>query len=252
MSGLELFVYRGENNPQVMSVCLKPKIPFVLTPSLAHEIRTFQNKLVEKYYKSPWQSVAYIFWHLYAGNIKWKGFDFKYIYDALNSRNNSLLERYLDEVFDLLFLNYVSLDIPVINCSIVNRKVRGISQDFFFVNQINFIKSQQFTNLRTDREPSIRLLDIDKYKKKLSFPKTIYARNMYYEYQHMNLSDIGDIVGSYLYEPIPLNELEKSKRIFEDLKETTLATLYHMASKNFKLIERLAHLQSKSYLHKRC
>ncbi len=132
MLNLEMFVSSCGTHHQMMSVCLKPKIPFVLTPSLAHEIRIFQNKLAEKYYRSPWESAIYVCWHLYAGKIKWKGFDFNYILDVIKNNNNSALVRYIDEVFDLLFLNYVSLDIPLINCSIVNRPVQGISQDFFF------------------------------------------------------------------------------------------------------------------------
>ena len=243
MSGLELFVASSGIEHQMISVCLKPKIPFVLTSTLAHEIRIFQNKLAEKYYRSPWESPMYVCWHLHAGKIKWKGLDFNFILNMLKSNNNADLLRYIDEVFDLLFLNYVSLGVPIINCSILNRPTRGISQDFFFLNQLNFIKNPKNGNHTPSK--NIVQIDIDTYTKKLSFPRTIYARNTYYEFHIMNISLMNKVLDSYTFKAISKSDLPEIQLIFDKLKDSTMNTIFQMASSNLKLIERLAYLQVK-------
>lgn len=245
MSGLELFVGSDENN-HCMSICLKPKIPYVLTPSLAQEIRAFQNKLVEKYYANPWNKVVYLFWHLHAGRIKWKGLDFMFIHDALKNGNNEAMERYIDDVFTILFLNYVGLDIPLINCSIVNRPVRGISQDFFFVNKINFIKKPRLDNFISANEEKIVPIDIFSYNRTRSFPDRIYAFNKYYEYHFMNLQAMSVLINTLEYEPLNKNKLIETKTIFDVVMEETINTLYEMSSKSLNSIERLSKFQSKS------
>lgn len=242
MSHLEMFVGGGGTNDPMMAVCLKPNIPFVLTSTMAHEIRAFQNKLAEKYYRAPWESVLYVCWHLHAGKIKWKGFDFNFILDMIKSNQHSALVRYIDDVFDLLYLNYVSLDIPLINCSIVNRPIQGISQDFFFLNQINFIKKQ---GNRVFNEQDMVPIDLDSYKNKLSFPSKIYTRNRYYACYSMNISIMNQVLDTLTFNAISKDELVGIKLIFEQLKESTLSSIFEMASNNFKLMERLAYLQAK-------
>ena len=120
---------------------------------------------------------------------------------------------------------------------------RGISQDFFFLNQLNFIKNPKNGNHTPSK--NIVQIDIDTYTKKLSFPRTIYARNTYYEFHIMNISLMNKVLDSYTFKAISKSDLPEIQLIFDKLKDSTMNTIFQMASSNLKLIERLAYLQVK-------
>lgn len=241
MHSNELLILGGRED-NGFSLCLKPKIPFVLTPSLAHEIRRFQNKLAEEYYKEAWERIYCLIWHLNAGHPIWKGFDFSFIYSTLKNSKDSDLECYIDEVFNLLFLNYIGLGLPLINCSIINCPIRGISQDFFFINHINFIKVSKEENLVENQEYRIQPLDYSAFNK-LSLPKEIYNRNEYYGFYQMDLLLMRQFIEAINYNPENQEKVEQIKMMFNELKEETIKTLHQMASKNIKLLERMAKKQ---------
>lgn len=132
MKGLELLVIK-EVNAYGVSICLKPCLPEVITPTLANEIRHFQDSLAEHYFSSPWDGYFYVIWYSHRGHgLCSRGLDFGYILDTIVNHKEQALEVYIRNLFDLMFLNYIGLGLPVINCSIVDRAVTGISQEFFF------------------------------------------------------------------------------------------------------------------------
>ena len=75
MLNLELLAIRqiGANG---MSVCLKPKIPVVITPGLVNEIRQLQNSLAERYLSNKLNDYFYIVWFLEdRRGLNWQGLD---------------------------------------------------------------------------------------------------------------------------------------------------------------------------------
>lgn len=240
---IELLAIR-DNKTNGMAVCLKPRIPYIITPSLVHEVRKLQNKIAERYYTSPWDGIYYILWYLHYDTAPWKGLDFHFIHEALLSHHERKMEHYIESVFELLFINYVGFGLPLINCSIINRKLSGISKDFFYVNRINFIKRYKELNCSDLNQPSFRKLNFNSEIKKASFPLKIYTRNNFYCFDSINLNSMKKILGSHRYTPIDQPQQNEIKRIFHQLSQETITKIYQLASEKINLIERFALIQS--------
>ncbi|KTD42204.1 hypothetical protein [Legionella parisiensis] len=232
-----------------MAVCLKPKIPYIITPSLVHEIRKLQNKIAEQYYKKPWDGIYYLLWYLHSDTTPWKGLDFHFIHEALLSHREYTIEHYIENLFELLFINYVGFGLPIINCSIVNRKLSGISQDFFYLNQINFIKRHKELNCFSHNKLPFSKLNFNTEIRNTSFPFKIYTRNNFYVFDFINLNSMKKILGSYRYSPIYLPQQNEIKLIFNQISQETIAKIYQLASKDINLIERFALIQSVNNSH---
>lgn len=239
----------GDHHFNGLTVCLKPLTPYVITHSLVKEIRKLQNKVAENYYKQPWDDIYYIFWYLHEGKIPWKGLDFNFIHDCFKSNKESKFEEYIEHIFSLLFLNYVGLDLPLVNCSIVNRNTVGISSEIFFLNRINFIKclhNQQVVELKNSVNEQITQINPMK-KVKMTFPEEVYARNKFYKINCFKLSCMRDILlenGFTAFSPIEKNHI---KCLFEQKKEETLNRFYALASKYHNVFERLAQVQANEH-----
>lgn len=239
MLGLELLVIK-EINTRGVSVCLKPSVPELITPTLASEIRHFQNSLAEKYYLSPWEDDFYIIWYSQRGHgTSWNGIDFKYILNAIRSNKEFAFELYIREVFDLLFLNYVGLGLPVVNCSIVDRVVTGISQEFFFLNKINFIKSYPADILGTKISP----VNYNDISSNLIFPKFIYHDNHFYKFSYFDIKTMRDLIKGTESNLFNDEKLESIRHVFEEIKNETITKVYHLASTNMQLLKRMAETQ---------
>lgn len=238
MSKIELLAIQ---NPDVngLAVCLKPNVPYVLTPSLAHEIRNLQDVVSERYYKNPWNKPYYIIWHLHTGQIPWKGLDFKFIHQSLINHKDKRLESYLNEIFSLLFINYIGFGVPIINCSIITRPLSGISQDFFYLNHINFIKTKKHTG-NTPFNTLYQELSVQQISKNLYFPDKLYSRNEFYGFDFINYTKMKHIVDTRQYVPIAVETQLDIKNIFNEIKENTMSEIYTIASRNIKIFERLA------------
>nr|WP_255666663.1 MULTISPECIES: hypothetical protein [unclassified Legionella] len=232
-----------------MAVCLKPRIPYIITPSLVLEIRKLQNQIAEQYYKNPWDGIYYLLWYLHSDTTPWKGLDFHFIHKALLSHREHAIEHYIENLFELLFINYVGFGLPVINCSIVNRKLSGISQDFFYLNQINFIKRYKELNCFSQNKLPFSKLNFSPEIRKTSFPFKIYTRNNFYVFDSINLNSMRKILGAYRYSPIYLPQQNEIKLIFKQKRQETIAKIYQLASKNINLIERFALIQSLNGSH---
>lgn len=243
---LELLVAR-ELSSNGMSICLKPRIPFVITPTLAHEVRILQNTIAEDYYKKPWDDIFYVVWHLYSGRITWRGFDFNFIHETLIHNHDRVFENYVQEVFDLLYINYVGFGLPLINCSILDRTVKGISQEFFMLNRINFIKNAMPMPLSEATNNSVLPMSIEEDFSHLAFPLDVYRRNRYYSVSHRNLFLMQSIIEGIKYKALTEEELINTKVTFEDLKTETFNAFYEMRANNPKMLERLAKIQSGEY-----
>ena len=183
MSGLELLVIK-QINAHGVSVCLKPSTPELITPTLTSEIRHFQNSLAEKYYLSPWEENFYVIWYSQRGHSACeRGLDYNFILNAIKSHKEFAFELYIRELFDLLFLNYVGLGLPIVNCSIIDRTITGLSQEFFFVNRVNFIKSYPSDILGT----KISAVDFPDISSNLIFPEFIYQNNHFYRFSFYDI-----------------------------------------------------------------
>ncbi|STY29151.1 Uncharacterised protein [Legionella wadsworthii] len=239
---VELLVIR-EVKENGIAVCLKPQISYVITPTLVNEIRIQQNKIAEEYYSNPWEGILYVFWYLHSGQITWRGLDYKYIYDAIKQHKEKLVEDYIENIADLLFLNNINLALPLINCSIVHRKVTGLSQDFFLINQVNFIKNTENGKIKKE-DKSIHQINLFSDVKNLNFPKRIYKNNVCYRYSRMDFPAMRKIIKEVEHCPIHSNQLVRTQFIFELMKKKIVNSIFDAASKNIKLFERFAAIQS--------
>lgn len=242
MLGLELLVIK-EINSHGISVCLKPCMPEVITPTLASEIRHLQNSLVEQYISSPWEGYFYVIWYSHRGHgTCGRGLDFNYILESIYSNREIKFEAYIKDLFDLLFLNYVGLGLPLINCSIVDRVISGISQEFFFLNKINFIKSYSADILGTKISP-VNFFDV---ANNLVFPKTIYQNNLFYKFCYFDLKSMRNLIANTSANAIDEDNLEHIRHIFDDMRDQTITEIYKLASTNLKLLERVAKMQTRN------
>ncbi|WP_454780457.1 hypothetical protein [Legionella sp. WA2022007384] len=243
MHNIELLAIR-DHKTNGMAVCLKPKIPYIITPSLVHEIRKLQNKIAEQYYAKPWDGVYYLLWYLHSGTTPWKGLDFHFIHEALLSHHEHKIELYIEKIFELLFINYVGFGLPLINCSFVNRKLSGISQDFFYLNRINFIKRYKELNCSCFNKLPFSKLDFNTQIKKASFPFKIYTRNNFYAFDAIDLNSMKKILHSHRYLPISQAQQNEIRLIFNQIGQNTISRIYQLASENIHLIERFSSIQS--------
>jgi hypothetical protein len=227
-----------------MAVCLKPRLPYIITPSLVCEIRKLQNKIAEEYYAKPWEGIYYLLWYLHSDTAPWKGLDFNFIYEALHNHHEDKIEHYIESIFELFFINYLGLGLPLINCSIINRKLSGISQDFFYLNRINFIRRYKELNCLSFNKHPFSKLDFNTEIKRTSFPHKIYTRNNFYAFNYIDLISMRKILSSHQYNPISAAQQNVLKLIFDQISQKTLARIYRLASENMSLIERFAAIQS--------
>ena len=242
MQNVELLVI-DDHDINGLIVCLKPHVPMVLTPTLAHEIRHLQNSIAERYYKNPWEDPFYIIWYLHAGKIPWKGLDFTFVHNALINHQEKVIESYLNDIFNLLYINYISFGFPIINCSIITRPLRGISQDFFYLNHINFIKTKK-NHANPPAHKRYNKLHVQQIGKKLYLPDDLHARNTFYGFNSINYSEMKEIIDSIQHVPFDENNQQILKETFNEIKSNTLAEIYELASRNMKLLERLSRIQT--------
>jgi hypothetical protein len=169
MSHNELLAIR-EVGVNGMYICLKPKIPVVITPGVVEEVRHLQNTLAEKYLSKAYDNYFYVVWFLEKDRgLNCHGLDFNFIINCIKKDKNAELERYIDGVFNLIFLNHIGLGFPIINCSIVTKPLTSLSKEFFFLNKITFIKNDSAKGLNKN---SI----YDEFGP-LLFESSVYGRN---------------------------------------------------------------------------
>lgn len=239
MRSIELLVTR-EIQKNGIAVCLNPSASYVLTPTLAHEIRQFQNHLAEQYFSNPWDGVLYIVWYLNECNQPaWRGLDFQFILETLKNHQEQKLEKYLHELFDLLYLNYIALGLPIINCSIVNHKLAGISQEFFLLNQINFFKLKP-TQFSTE---VIEPINFDQTFSKCAFPRYIYDCSHVYGFNSLNLNAMRNTLKTIQHKPFDETKLNQIKAIFDEVRDETQKVIYKLALTKPNLIKRMADIQ---------
>jgi hypothetical protein len=232
MLNLELLAVR-EIGVNGMSVCLKPKVPVVITPGLVNEIRQLQNSLAEKYLSQCLNEDFYVVWFLeYKPGLCFHGLDFDFIVRCIKHNEDTKLESYIDGVFNLIFLNRVGLGFPIINCSIVNRTLSGLSKELFLLNKICFIH-----NARTSGIQKVKLFN--EFTPSL-LQKEIYETNHYFYFDSLQLDKMRLIIEEINYEIPTLEEVEQIKKQFEALKQKTIVGIYEIAARNIKILERMA------------
>jgi hypothetical protein len=212
-------------------VCLKIKTPVLMTPETVLEIREFQNSLVEKYLSGNLEDNFYVVWFLERNKgSNCYGLDFSFIFNCLRLHKDKELEHYIDSVFDMIFLNHIGLGLPLINCSITNRPLRGLAREFFLLNKISFIQTKSAQNLEkiVTTEEHTRLL----------FQSEIYEKNVCYQFDEMRHDEMRVIIEGIPCEPPASDAINTLKENFETKKRDTLSRIYNFASKNTEKLER--------------
>lgn len=221
-----------EQNGNGMSVYLKPNSPVVITPGLVEEIRSLQDSLAEKYLSHSLEDVFYVVWYLDKhAKCSCRGLDFTYIYQCVKDHKDHDLEHYINRIFNLIFLNYIGLGLPVINCSIVTRPLTGFSQEFFLMNQICFLYNNDVHGIQ-----KFKLCDEMHH---LSFKDPIYEKNQYFFYRALNAEKMKDILEHLNYEAPDLDQIEIIRAEFERLNEETITRIYDIASRDIRILERM-------------
>ncbi|HRD68782.1 MAG TPA: hypothetical protein PK657_01425 [Legionella sp.] len=237
MLNLELLATR-EIGACGMSVCLKPRIPVVITPGLVREMRQLQNSLAEKFLSNSIDGCFYVVWFLEdRRGLGCHGLDFTYILNCIKAHKDYELERYIHSVFDLMFLNYIGLGFPVINCSIVSRTLSGLSKEFFFLNKICFLHNPKVQDIED--------FSILHAYDNLIFHSDIYEKNHYFYFQSLKLEKMRSKIEEVNYEIPSQEDINRTKDKFETIKEETLKGLFELASKDLKILERMARFDLK-------
>lgn len=232
MSQYELLAVR-EVSARGMYICLRPHIPLVITPGLVKEIRSVQNTLAENYISGSLSGHFYIIWFLENHkHLGCNGLDFNFILSCLKNHKEEDLMRYIDGVFNIMFLNHIGLGFPIINCSIVTQSLHGMSKEFFLLNRICFIKNIQ--------SKGIKKFDIHNVVNGLLFQKELYEKNQYYHFDSMRLGGMRRTIEAVDFETPLADEIDGIREQFEGIKKELLKKIYQTASKNLKILERIA------------
>lgn len=236
---LELLII-DERAHNGIRVCLKSNKNDVITPTLIKRVRHFQNSLMQRYAKSPWDGYLYIIWYACRGGNFFNGsIDFNYVYSCLEKNKIDLIKNYINNIFEMLFLNYIHLGLPIINCSIVEQDTRGISREFFSLNKINFIKKSTLIYQHENYSKA----SIDQFAKYRAFPDFLYKKNQFYLFEKFNLSLMKEILSEIDETQFNLTELDEIKEIFNKIKQKTMRSLYLQLTNNPNLIKRAAQIQ---------
>ena len=239
MLKLELLAVR-EFGVNGMSVCLKPRIPVVITPGLVNDIRQLQNSLAEKYLSNTLSEDFYVVWFLEdRPGLSWHGWDFNFIVQCFKKSEENKLENYICGVFDLIFLNRVGLGFPVINCSIVSRSLTGLSKEFFFLNKICFIHNSKSSGV--EKVPVLNELN------PLLLERELYEKNHYFYFDSLRVDKMREVIEEVHYEVPTTEEVNLIKSQFELMKSSTMLEFVEIASRNIKILERRAHFDLKCY-----
>lgn len=118
-----------------------------------------------------------------------------------------------------------------------------MSQEFFWLNQINFIK-ESIPHAQLSNKNICQINDLaQRGDKKGCFPDNIYRRNLFYHFHKVNYSEMKNIINDAPFEALSYEELEKTQLVFESMKKNTLVEIYSLASKSPNLFERMSRLQ---------
>ncbi|MDX1837197.1 hypothetical protein [Legionella taurinensis] len=238
MQSMELLILK-EINSNGMGICLRPKVHPVITVSLTKEIRQLQDSIAEKYYQSPWEGYFYLVWYLdNSMKTPWVGFDFKFIADAFKNHHESEAETYIDRIFDIIFLNYIGMGLPLINCSILNKDVTSLSREFFLLNAISFVHCKQKT-----QTPFIPV-SIGQEFKHLTFKETIYQNNHCFYFDSLRFGTMRRIIQSIDRKPLTDDDIKTIKQEFEEVKKKTVTRIYDIARHRRALFSWLANRQA--------
>ena len=232
MLKFELLATR-ETGVNGMTVCLKPRMPVVITPGLVQEIRQLQNSLAEQYLSKKLSDNFYVIWFLEnRQGVNYRGLDFDYIVKCLKNNKHTDLENYIEGIYNLIFLNHIGLGFPIINCSIISRVLTGLSQEFFFTNKICFIHNSQ--------SAGIEEISITDENKGLLLNKKIYGNNRYFYFDFLHLGKMRNIIETTASPIDNITDLNALKDEFETIKKQTLTRIYCTAGKGINILERMA------------
>jgi hypothetical protein len=224
-----------------MTVYLKPNTPAMMTPKLVDEIRALQDSLAKKYVNQSFDKY-YVVWFLQKNiNFSCCGLDFHFVHDCFKYHKEKNLEHYLDRIFNLIFLNYIGLGLPIISCSILTKYLSGLSKEFFLMNKICFIyqrKYKCFNNIEIFNEIT-----------NLTFKKEIYNKNNYYFYNPIHIGEMKNIIENTVCEVPDQQTITTAQVEFDALKELTLLRLNNIASRDIKIFDRFARNGIKRQFH---
>ena len=160
------------------------------------------------------------------------------------SNNVDAIEKYINQVFDCMFLNYIGLGIPLVNCSVVDRPITILTREFFYMNQINFIKNFDMAiNSPSTEIKEYDILSIDK----LHFPKWIYLKNKYYSYHHANIHSMREKLAAYEQQIYNNNYINKIRTEFDKMCYKTIWKILNLSKTNLNILKRYSDNQKREH-----
>lgn len=116
-------------NEKILWCYFEPISTPTLTIGLLKSIRKLQDQVAQNYFGKSSFSPNSIVWDSVFDSIFCLGIDLEYIVPLLKSRNETKLAEYFDLCADVLFLNYVNLELPITTFSYLRNRAYGAGFD---------------------------------------------------------------------------------------------------------------------------
>ncbi len=246
MKHVEMLVIKQDKENGYL-VLLKPKKPYLFTPTLVSEISDFQDCIINQYLSKSLDDMLYILWCFQPGCITLKGLDFEYIYDKFKDGKLNDIDAYISKMFDVLFRNYIGFGLPVINISLVERPSVGFAREFFLMNQVNFISNRIVDPTKLIEKTHIQPLNFKSSFGRLYFPKRLYKKNKFYKYQHRDLDAMKMRISNFDFQYQNATIQNGTKATFDEKKGEMLEKIFRMGSDDIDSIKRLSIWQKREH-----
>lgn len=132
-------------SPSVYVIFLRPHKRNVLTLEFINEIRGMQDRIVNCYFKQQ-TSPSIVIWTAANSHSLHLSLDQSLIFNSIRCSKDGLLDKYLDSIIDILYLNYYNFGLPFLNVSYLNTFDSLLIHDFLTSLSINLLVSDNIND----------------------------------------------------------------------------------------------------------
>lgn len=129
-----------EEKHRCLRIIMQPTPTLTLTPGLLAELYTVQQKLADVFLGSTHELPQCLILSSHDPAIFSLGVDLSHILSLLKQRNKTALRNYFEQLVNVIYLNAINLNLPIMTCTEVHGKCYGaglelaFSSDFVFAN----------------------------------------------------------------------------------------------------------------------
>lgn len=125
-----------EAEHKILWCYLNPKSTPTFTLGLLSAIRKLQDTMAQSYFNNPESMPRYIVWDSAFRTMFSLGADLEYLLPLIKRADRELLEQYMDLCLDVLYINYVNLELPIITISHLRDRAYGMGFDALVSNDL--------------------------------------------------------------------------------------------------------------------